>query len=196
MPNLLSDRFQRAFIKAFTLHRTQLRKASPTPYIAHLLTVAALVLENGGDEDQAIAALLHDAVEDAGGLATLEQIRAEFGDNVADLVDGCTDSYTQPKAEWEPRKVAYLEKLKNAPNDVKLIALADKVHNARSILRDLHITGNITWDKFKGKKPGTLWYYHSLAKIFDDVPYTVLKNELRNLVDEIQTLANLMENAL
>jgi len=193
MPNNLSDRFLKAFSIASTLHGNQLRKASQIPYIAHLLAVAALVLENGGTEDQAIAALLHDAVEDQGGLDTLNKIRDEFGDYVADLVDGCTDSYTQPKEEWKPRKLAYLEKLKNASDDVLLISLADKVHNARSILRDLHITGENTWDKFKGKKSGTLWYYQSLAKTFDDAPYPILKNELRNLVDEIQTLANLME---
>jgi len=194
MPRLLSDRYLTAFTKAFTLHGEQLRKASQTPYISHLLSVSALVLENGGSEDQAIAALLHDAVEDAGGMATLNEIREEFGDYVAELVDGCTDSYTQPKDDWKPRKVAYLEKLKNASDDVVLISLADKVHNARSILRDLHLSGNSTWDKFKGKKAGTLWYYNELAKIFENAPYPTLKNELRNLVDEIDTLANLMEN--
>lgn len=193
MSNLLSDRFVKAFAKAFTLHKGQKRKASQTPYIAHLMSVASLVLENGGSEDQAIAALLHDAVEDAGGLETLEEIRVEFGDYVAELVDGCTDSYTQPKADWEPRKIAYLEKLKNASNDILLISLADKVHNARSILLDLHLSGESTWDKFKGKKSGTLWYYQTLAKIFDDAPFPLLKNELRNLVDEMHTLANLME---
>ena len=195
MSNLLSDRFVSAFSKAFTLHKDQKRKASQTPYIAHLMSVAALVLENGGSDDQAIAALLHDAVEDAGGLETLEEIRVEFGDSVAELVDGCTDSYTHPKADWEPRKMAYLDKLRNAPDEILLISLADKVHNARSILLDLHRSGVSTWDKFKGKKTGTLWYYQTLAKIFDNAPYPSLKNELRNLVDEMHTLANLMENA-
>lgn len=194
MPNQLSDRFQNAFFMAFSLHREQLRKASQTPYITHLMTVSALVLENGGSEDQAIAALLHDAVEDAGGKDTLNKIREEFGDTVAELVDGCTDSYTHPKSDWEQRKVDYLEKLRNASDEVKLISLADKVHNARSILNDLHLRGESTWDKFQGKKTGTLMYYFALAKIFDDAPYPTLKNELRNLVDEIQTLANLMEN--
>lgn len=193
MPNNLSDRFLKAFSLAFTLHREQRRKGSQTPYIAHLLAVTELVLDNGGTEDQAIAALLHDAVEDQGGLETLNQIRDEFGDYVADLVDGCTDSYIHPKEDWKPRKVAYLEKLKTSSDDVLLISLADKVHNARSILRDLHRTGESTWDKFKGKKSGTLWYYQSLTKVFDDAPYPTLKNELINLVDEIQTLANLME---
>lgn len=195
MPNSVSDRFISAFSLAFELHREQLRKASQTPYIAHLMAVTALVFENGGSEDQAIAALLHDAVEDAGGFETLELIRGKFGDYVADLVDGCTDSYTQPKKDWKPRKVAYLEKLKHASEDILLISLADKVHNARSILLDLHTAGEKTWDKFKGKKTGTLWYYQSLVKIFDDAPYPTLKNELRRVVDEIQTLANLMENS-
>jgi (p)ppGpp synthase/HD superfamily hydrolase len=194
MPNHLSERFLRGLDKAFTLHQGQLRKASQTPYFAHLMTVSALVLENGGSEDQAIAALLHDAVEDAGGLDTLVEIREEFGENVADLVDACTDSYTQPKPDWEPRKRDYLEKLKTASDDVLLISLADKIHNARSILRDLHLTGESTWEKFKGKKAGTLWYYQALANIFDEAPYPTLKNEFRNLVDEMHTLANLMEN--
>lgn len=193
MSKKLSDRFLKAFTLAFSLHGEQLRKASETPYIAHLLAVAALVLENGGTEDQAIAALLHDAVEDQGGMDTLNRIRAEFGNRVAELVDGCTDSYTQPKEDWRPRKVAYLEKLKTVPDEVLLISLADKIHNARSILRDLHLRGESTWEKFKGKKSGTLWYYQSLAKVFDEAPYPILQNELRNLVDEIQTLANLME---
>ena len=195
MENQLSDRFLKALSMAFTLHQNQLRKASETPYFAHLMTVAALVLENGGSEDQAIAALLHDAVEDAGGLETLDKIREEFGATIADLVDACTDSYTQPKPEWEPRKIDYLEKLKSASDEVILISLADKIHNARSILRDLHLSGDSTWEKFKGKKSGTLWYYQALAKIFDDAPYPALKNEFRNLVDEIHTLANLMEKA-
>ena len=195
MSPYFSDRFLTAFSMAYKLHGEQLRKASQTPYLAHLMTVASMVMENGGSEDQAIAALLHDAVEDAGGIPTLDMIREEFGEYVAELVDGCTDSYTQPKEDWKLRKIAYLEKLKKASNDVKLISLADKVHNARSIVRDLHRTGDQTWEKFKGKKAGTLWYYHSLAKVFDDTPYTLLKNELRNLEDEMQTLANMMESS-
>jgi len=195
MPQLLTDRFLAAFSKTFTLHREQLRKSSQTPYIAHLMSVSALVMENGGNEDQAIAALLHDAVEDAGGLDTLAEIRAEFGDTVADLVDGCTDSYTQPKGAWKPRKAAYLEKLRQASPDVILISLADKIHNARSILRDLKLSGIGTWDKFKGKKTGTLWYYQSLVEIFDNSLYPALTEELRRVVDEIQSLANAMENA-
>jgi (p)ppGpp synthase/HD superfamily hydrolase len=195
MSLVLTDRFRSAFSKALSLHKDQLRKATGTPYIAHLMSVTALVLENGGSEDQAIAALLHDAVEDAGGIETLNAIREEFGPYVAELVDGCTDSYTQPKPAWKPRKVTYLEKLQESSDDVKLISLADKVHNARSILRDLRATGESTWEKFNGKKSGTLWYYQSLAEIFHDSPYPALSNELNNLVKEIDLLATTLETS-
>lgn len=190
----LTDRFLSAFSMAFEKHAYQRRKHTQTPYIAHLMTVTSLVLENGGDEDQAIAALLHDAVEDQGGLETLQEIKEAFGDRVAEYVDGCTDSYTKPKPPWEDRKAAYLEKLRGSTDQVKLISLADKVHNARAILRDLQEIGDWTWEKFAGKKAGTLWYYQSLANIFDSAPYRSLTRELRDLVEEIITLANLQEN--
>jgi (p)ppGpp synthase/HD superfamily hydrolase len=192
----LTDRFVEAMTMAFNLHRSQTRKRSEIPYIAHLMSVTALVLENGGNEDLAIAALLHDAVEDQGGLDTLQQIRDTFGDYVAGLVDECTDAYTQPKPPWKERKTAYLEKLKSASDEVILISLADKVHNARSILRDLQLIGIQTWDKFSKGKAGTLWYYQSLANIFDDAPYPALRHELRDVVEEIITLENLQENSL
>ncbi len=193
--NRLTQRFIEAFKMAFEKHREQTRKGSQTPYIAHLMSVASLVLENGGNEDQAIAALLHDAVEDQGGLPTLQEIREKFGDNVADLVDGCTDAYTQPKPPWKERKTAYLERLQTASDQILLISLADKVHNARSILRDLQLIGDHIWDKFTPAKSETLWYYQSLANIFDSAPYPSLKNEFRDLVEEIITLANLLGNA-
>ena len=195
MAQPLTDRFTTACKLAFTLHRDQQRKATGTPYIAHLMSVSALVLEHGGNEDQAIAALLHDAVEDAGGLDTLNTIQAEFGQHVAELVDGCTDSYTQPKAAWKARKVAYLDKLLGASDEVKLISLADKVHNARSILRDLQINGENAWEKFTGKKVGTLWYYQSLAEIFQESPYSSLSNELTYLVGKIQALSTTLETS-
>ena len=192
---LLSNRFLEAFSMAYKLHNKQTRKGSNTPYIAHLMAVASLVLENGGNENQAIAALLHDTVEDQGGWDTLRDIKNKFGEEVANLVDGCTDAYTHPKPPWKDRKVAYLEKLKTAPDSVVLISLADKVHNARSILHDLQHANDQVWDKFSGGKAGTLWYYQSLANIFDSAPYPLLKQELRYLVEEIITLANLQENA-
>jgi len=195
-PTYLSDRFQAAVNLAFELHQNQLRKGSQVPYFSHLMGVSTLVLENGGTENEAIAALLHDAVEDQGGLPTLERIKAEFGDEVADIVDGCTDAYTQPKTDWKERKINYLERLKTASDSVVLVSLSDKVHNSRSILRDLQKEGDTIWDWFKGKKSGTLWYYQSLANIFDESSYSFLKQELRQLVEELITLAYLQETGL
>jgi len=193
-PTHLSDRFREALDMAFELHKHQERKGSREPYFTHLMSVAALVLENGGSENQAISALLHDAVEDQGGLPTLEMIKSKLGQEVADIVDGCTDAYTQPKPPWKERKSAYLEKLKTAPDTILLVSLADKVHNARSILRDFQKEGDVIWERFKGGKSGTLWYYQSLANIFDRSPYPFLKQELRQLVEEIITLTNIQES--
>jgi len=185
----LTENFQQAFVYASDLHKDQYRKGSEIPYLTHLMTVAALVLENGGDENQAIAALLHDAVEDQGGIQTLNEIKEKFGPYVAELVDGCTDAYTQPKPPWKARKTAYLEKLQNADHTILLISLADKVHNARSILLDLQSGDRSIWDKFTGGKGGSIWYYQRLAEIFDRSPFLNLKQELRYLVDEITKIA-------
>jgi (p)ppGpp synthase/HD superfamily hydrolase len=162
----LTERFGQALLFAFQLHSQQRRKGSQTPYIAHLLGVASLVLEDGGDEDEAIAALLHDAVEDQGGLETLEQIRVRFGERVAGIVDGCTDSYETPKPPWRQRKIDYLAHLKTASPSVWRVSLADKLHNARTILVDLHSQGEQIWQRFNGGEAGSLWYYRSLVNIF------------------------------
>lgn len=164
----LTDRFEQAFHYAFHLHGKQVRKGSKTPYIAHLLAVASLVIEDGGNEDEAIAALLHDAAEDQGGLETLEEIRSLFGDQVAFIVAECTDSYEDPKPSWRPRKEEYLERLRNASVEVRRVSLADKLHNARSILFDLERSDDNLWSRFNGGKTGTLWYYHSLLDIFKE----------------------------
>lgn len=189
MTDILSDRYQAALSRAFQLHQGQYRKGSRIPYLTHLLSVSALVMENNGDEDQAIAALLHDAVEDQGGRPTLESIKRQFGERVADIVEGCSDGYAQPKPPWKGRKTAYLTKLRSSDNSILLVSLADKVHNARSILIDLKNGEDSVWDKFKGGKEGTLWYYRSLVEIFDNSSFTVLKNELCQLVDEITNRA-------
>ncbi len=192
----LSERYQAALKMAFELHQNQPRKGSGVPYFAHLISVSALILENGGSENQAIAGLLHDAVEDQGGLETLEKINTKFGEEVAEIVDGCTDAYTQPKPPWEERKLSYLEKLKTKSDSILLVSLSDKVHNARTILRDLQEDGDKVWERFKGNKAGTLWYYQSLANIFDEAPFPALRKELRQLIEEIITLANLMEGGV
>ena len=162
----LSHRFEEALVYAHKLHREQTRKGGRIPYISHLLSVAALVLENGGDEDEAIAALLHDAVEDQGGKVTRKAILNMFGERVTEIVDGCTDADTIPKPSWRERKEQYIEKLRDASSSVRRVALADKLHNARSILRDLSRDGEITWDKFTGGRSGTLWNYRTLLEVF------------------------------
>ena len=156
MNPLLSERFQAAFLMALSKHEDQTRKGSATPYFAHLMSVCALVLENGGTENQAIAALLHDAPEDQGGMEVLEEIRDAFGEEVARIVDGCTDTYLKPKPDWSPRKQAYLDKLKTATEDILLVSLSDKVHNARCIVRDIKLNGDEIWGEFNGGKDGTI----------------------------------------
>jgi (p)ppGpp synthase/HD superfamily hydrolase len=181
----LTHRFEQALVYATRLHAKQIRKGGNVPYISHLLSVAALVLENGGDEDEAIAALLHDAVEDQGGIATREVILNMFGAKVIEIVDGCTDADTIPKPPWEERKQQYIEKLRHASTSVRRVALADKLHNARSILSDLYKEGEATWEKFKGGKDGTLWYYHTLLEVFLETDAdSWLVQELNRIVSE------------
>lgn len=146
--------------------RNQRRRGSGVPYIAHLLGVSSLVMEYGGDEDEAIAALLHDAVEDQGGSKTLELIREQFGDRVADIVEGCSDSFDgEPKLPWRERKEQYLVSLTEASQSVQLVALADKFHNLQCTVADYEQIGDEVWDRFAGKKKGMLWYYESLSNI-------------------------------
>lgn len=162
-----SERFDRALALAHELHRKQLRKGTKVPYVVHLMAVAALIAENGGTENQVIAGLLHDAVEDQGGEPTARRIRAEFGSTVHRIVMGCTDSVAANPAQklpWEVRKRAYLEHLLHAPADMRLVSAADKVHNARSINADLRAQGVASFERFKGGREGTLWYYKTLVK--------------------------------
>lgn len=184
----LTARFEEALAYATRLHNDQSRKGTGIPYVAHLLAVTALVLEWGGDEDMAIAALLHDAVEDQGGMDTLADIRRRFGERVATIVDGCTDSYTHPKPPWKQRKVAYIKRLRVEPDDVRLVSIADKIHNARSILFDLRKDGVSALDRFKGGRDGTLWYYQALAAVFNEIENTPQAAELARLVAEMEQL--------
>jgi (p)ppGpp synthase/HD superfamily hydrolase len=162
----LGSRFLRAVDFAAEKHAGQTRKASTIPYIAHLMGVASLVLEAGGDEDLAIAALLHDVVEDCGGAPMLKEVRRRFGDRVAHVVDGCTDSDTLPKPPWRERKETYIRHLKNADGDTRLVSAADKLNNVRSILSDYRKIGESVWARFNGGREGTLWYYRALLKEF------------------------------
>jgi (p)ppGpp synthase/HD superfamily hydrolase len=130
------------------------------------MTVAALVVEHGGNEDQAIGALLHDAAEDQGGVKTLEDIRRRFGDTVAEIVSDCTDAWTEPKPDWRARKEAYLANLSAKPKQSLLVSLADKTHNAEAILFDYRVLGDPLWQRFNGGAEGTRWYYSALARVF------------------------------
>ena len=163
---MLGPKFDAALVRAHALHRAHVRKQTAIPYVSHLLAVTALVLENGGDEEQAIAALLHDAVEDAGGQETLADIRAEFGDRVAGLVAALSDSDVTPKPPWRARKERYLAHLADAPDEVLLISACDKVHNAGTIVEDLATIGPAVWERFSGGRDGTLWYFDALAATF------------------------------
>jgi (p)ppGpp synthase/HD superfamily hydrolase len=157
------ERLANALGFATQLHATQKRKGSGVPYISHLLAVAAIVLEHGGTEDEAIAALLHDAVEDQGGQATLALIRDRYGDTVAAIVAGCTDTDEAHKPSWRPRKERYLAHFADAPPSVLLVVAADKLHNARSVLADYRELGDALWPRFTGDRDGTLWYYRAVA---------------------------------
>jgi (p)ppGpp synthase/HD superfamily hydrolase len=186
---MLTPRFVEALNYAFEMHASQTRKGSSTPYFAHLMSVCALVLENDGNEDQAIAALLHDAVEDQGGLKTLNSIRERFGDHVAHIVEGCSDSFTILKPPWRERKEHYLAELRTADADIQLVSLADKLHNARTLLADLQNEGPRVWQRFNGGKAGTLWYYRALADFFEDSQYHKMAQEFNRIVAEIEQLA-------
>ncbi len=173
---------------AARLHAGQVRKGTEIPYISHLLGVASLVFEYGGDEDTAIAGLLHDAVEDQGGAATLERIREEFGERVAGIVGACTDSMTEPKPPWRERKQAYLARIPGKSYAARLVSAADKLYNARSILRDYRSLGESVWDRFKGGRDGVLWYYRSLVDALKQEGPEDLALELDRVVLELEEL--------
>jgi (p)ppGpp synthase/HD superfamily hydrolase len=187
----LSARFEEALILAVRWHAGQMRKETTIPYIAHLLGVASLVLEQGAGEDEAIAALLHDAVEDQGGAVALEEIRRRFGDGVAEIVAGCTDAWTTPKPPWRERKEAYIAHLRQASASVRLVSAADKLHNARAILADYRALGEALWSRFNGGKEGTLWYYRALVETLQAADPTPLVEELDRVVSEIERLAHM-----
>lgn len=185
----LGPRFEEALQWAAQLHARQRRKGTEIPYISHLLSVAGLVLEHGGDEDEAIAALLHDAVEDQGGLPTREEIRRRFGDRVMTIVDGCTDAVTTPTPPWRERKESYIAAIRSAAPEVLRVSTADKLHNARSILTDYRRNGEVVWGRFEGGKEGTLWYYRALVEAFRRAGWNSMVHELERVVAELERLA-------
>lgn len=182
----LTQRFEQAFIYANHLHAKQVRKMSGVPYMAHLFSVAALVLEDGGSEDEAIAALLHDAIEDQGGLPTRTAIYEQFGDRVGAIVDGCTEWRTLPKPPWKERKLQYLNNLQQASPEVLRVSLADKLHNLRSLLVDWHWHGDRVWDEFNSSPEEQLWFYQSLVQVYSQSIESRMLDELWQLVTKLQ----------
>ncbi len=190
MRAVLTDRFADALVYAAQVHEGHSRKGgAQVPYLAHLMSVAALVLENGGDEEQAIAALLHDAIEDQGDRTSPAELRERFGERVTRIVEACSDTDQKPKPPWLGRKQAYIERMQDEPDEVLLVVLADKVHNARSTIADLRVHGDATWRKFGGTVDQQLWYYRSLSELFVRRLPGPLSDELARLVAEMEGLA-------
>jgi GTP pyrophosphokinase len=185
---ILSDRFSDALVYAARLHQSQRRKVSGTPYVAHLLRVAGIVLEHGADEDEAIAALLHDAVEDQGGATTSEAIRRRFGPRVAEIVDGCSDTDQEPKPPWRERKDAYLGRLARASSSVRLVSAADKLDNVRSLLQSYRLMGETVWESFRGGRDGLFWYFGSVIDVLQRTGGNPLVEELDRAVAELNRL--------
>jgi (p)ppGpp synthase/HD superfamily hydrolase len=185
----LTPRFDAALVYASRLHASQRRKGTAIPYVAHLLAVTSLVLEDGGDEDEAIAALLHDAIEDhPRGGQTKAEIGRDFGPRVLRLVLATTDAETHPKPPWRERKERYLAHLTQAPPDELRVAVADKVHNARAILSDYRLVGEQLWERFTVGREETLWYYRSLAAAFRQGGSGPLGQELKRTVTDLERL--------
>jgi len=185
----LSDKFEEALIYATRAHCNQTRKKTGIPYIAHILGVTAIALEYGGNETEGIAALLHDTVEDCGGAERLRDIREKFGDDVARIVDGCTDSDQTPKPPWLDRKRAYVEHLKDSDSSTRLVSASDKLHNTRALLAELRRTGLEVFERLAGKQDGTLWYYRALVTAFrQHGEHPDLIDELDRAVSEIEKL--------
>ena len=186
----LSSRFADALVYAATLHAKQQRKLSGSPYVGHLLAVAGIVLQFGGDEDEAIGALLHDAAEDQGGEAAADDIRRRFGDRVADLAIACSDTMVTPKPPWRERKEAHVAHMRQADESVRLIVAADKLDNARSILADYRLHGEALWQHFRGRRDGTLWYYRAMIEALGRAGRAGrIITEVEKVVEQLEQLA-------
>ena len=185
MNQALGRPFEDALVYASRLHTSQRRKGTSIPYISHLMAVASLVLEAGGDEEEVIAALLHDGPEDQGGLKTLTEIREHFGDRVGNIVAGCSDTFEAQKPAWKVRKQAYLDHLRDADRSTRLISCADKLHNARAILADYRELGDALWNRFNAGREDVLWYYGELARIFSELGPSSLARQLSRVVDDL-----------
>jgi len=185
----LSPKFEEALVYATRVHGGQLRKKTRIPYIGHLLGVTAIAMEYGANETEAIAALLHDAVEDCGGAERQREIEEKFGPEVGEIVAGCTDSDQTPKPPWRERKEKYIAHLKTASAATRLVSASDKLHNVGAIVHNLREEGESVWDRFKAGKEGALWYYRSLVTAFREHGRNALVDELDRVVTEMERLA-------
>jgi (p)ppGpp synthase/HD superfamily hydrolase len=185
---MLSARFDEALRYAAIVHAGQTRKGGGAPYLAHLLGVASLALEYGADEDEAIAALLHDAVEDAGGVGRLEDIRLRFGERVAEIVWGCTDADTVAKAPWRERKESYLARVPGLCAGTRVVSACDKLHNTRAYLRAYRLSGEAIWARFQGGREGTLWYLRAITSALQQHGGSPVVEELDRAVTELELL--------
>src|SRR5436190_2611316 len=187
----LSPQFEKALIYVTRIHGGQHRKKTRIPYIAHILGVAAIAMEYGADETEAIAALLHDAVEDCGGAKRLRDIKRKFGKAVAKIVEGCTDTDQTPKPPWLARKEAYIAHLRHAPVSTQIVSAADKLHNLRAILMDYRTERDKLWSRFNGGKEGTPWYYAALLEAFPGGKRLAsLLAELERTLTALEAIAN------
>ncbi len=187
----LTPKFAEALVYAADKHSRQTRKESDVPYLGHLLSVTGLVIEDGGTETQAIAALLHDAAEDQGGRPTLDEIGRRFGADVATIVEECSDTFETPKPPWRARKEAYVRHLAEASDATVLVSLADKLDNARAILRDVRAQGNTVWRRFSTQDPHDhLWYYRSLLEVFRRRSGSWMVGELSDVVGALERAIN------
>jgi (p)ppGpp synthase/HD superfamily hydrolase len=187
-PPHLGPRLQKAFRYAAEKHAGQTRKQTAVPYLSHLMAVTSLVLEGGGDEDTAIAALLHDVVEDCGGMPRLREVHKMFGTRVAKIVEGCTDSFVDPKLPWNVRKKEYLERLKHEDAETRLVSASDKLHNVRTVIADYRQDGESIWKRFSGGRDGTLWYYRALSDEFQQRKANRITRELAIAVRELEKM--------
>jgi (p)ppGpp synthase/HD superfamily hydrolase len=185
----VTEQFEQALAYAARLHRGQRRKGAEIPYVSHLLAVTSLVLEHGGDEQEAIAAMLHDAIEDIGGDNLRRDLRERFGERVLEIVEGCSDCDTIPKPPWRERKLAYIEHLPQASRSMRLVSAADKLHNARCLLADYRSMGERLWERFHGGRDGTLWYYRAVTDALRRAETTPLVEELDRVVTELEQAA-------
>jgi (p)ppGpp synthase/HD superfamily hydrolase len=191
----LGPRLQKAFRYAAEKHAGQTRKQSAVPYLSHLMAVTSLVLESGGDEEMAMAALLHDVVEDCGGTPRLREVRRMFGARVARVVEGCTDSFSDPKLPWIIRKEEYLKRLKHEDDETRLVSASDKLHNVRTVIADFRQDGESIWKRFSGRRDGTLWYYRALSDEFQRRKPNRITRELAIAVQELENMTGVKPRA-